>query len=159
MSATPFKKPSYLSERDAANCYATSRGWVVLYPNGKYDIVQTYKNLDTKIKEYESQAGVPETESVIQPVRPELELAQSKFSRVIQLQAELDKVREQLSEVTEQIQEEAAEAAAAEVAVETAVAAVETKKRGRKAADIPVETEVTEPVAEVAAEVETPAAE
>lgn len=146
MSQSPFKKPSYLSQRDAENCYPTSRGWVVLYPNGKYDIVQTYKNLDTKIKEWEAANGV--TESEVKEVRPELKVAESKFLKSAQLQEQLDAVREELAEVTakieiEQIVQEAARAD------EVAVAPV---KKGRKSA---AAAEVTE----VVAESEVPAAE
>ena len=148
MSQSPFKKPSYLSQRDAENCYPTSRGWVVLYPNGKYDIVQTYKNLDTKIKEWEAANGV--TESEVKEVRPELKVAESKFLKSAQLQEQLDAVREELAEVTakieiEQIVQEATQAD------EVAVAPV---KKGRKSAAAAV-AEVTE----VVAESEVPAAE
>lgn len=149
MSQSPFKKPSYLSQRDAENCYPTSRGWVVLYPNGKYDIVQTYKNLDTKIKEWEAANGV--TESEVKEVRPELKVAEAKFLKSAQLQEQLDAVREELAEVTakieiEQIVQEAAQAD--EVAV-----AVAPVKKGRKSAAVVAE------VTEVVAESEVPAAE
>ena len=147
MSQSPFKKPSYLSQRDAENCYPTSRGWVVLYPNGKYDIVQTYKNLDTKIKEWEAANGV--TESEVKEVRPELKVAESKFLKSAQLQEQLDAVREELAEVTakieiEQIIQEATQPE------EVAVAPV---KKGRKSAAVVAE------VTEVVAESEVPAAE
>jgi hypothetical protein len=148
MSQSPFKKPSYLSQRDAENCYPTSRGWVVLYPNGKYDIIQTYKNLDTKIKEWEAANGVTESESEVKEVRPELKVAKAKFLKSAQLQEQLDAVREELAEVTakieiEQIVQEAARAD------EVAVAPV---KKGRKSA---AAAEVTE----VVADSEVPAAE
>ena len=154
MSQSPFKKPSYLSQRDAENCYPTSRGWVVLYPNGKYDIVQTYKNLDTKIKEWEAANGV--TESEVKEVRPELKVAESKFLKSAQLQEQLDVVREELAEVTakievEQIVQEAAQAD------EVVVAPV---KKGRKAAAAAAAAEVAAAEAtEVVAESDVPAAE
>ena len=161
MSQSPFKKPSYLSQRDAENCYPTSRGWVVLYPNGKYDIVQTYKNLDTKIKEWEAANGV--TESKVKEVRPELKVAKAKFLKSAQLQEQLDVVREELAEVTakievEQIVQEAAQAD------EVAVAPV---KKGRKAAaaaevataEVATAEVATAEVTEAVAESEVPAAE
>ena len=157
MSQSPFKKPSYLSQRDAENCYPTSRGWVVLYPNGKYDIVQTYKNLDTKIKEWEAANGV--TESKVKEVRPELKVAKAKFLKSAQLQEQLDVVREELAEVTakievEQIVQEAAQAD------EVAVAPVKKGRKAAAAAAAAAAAEVaTAEVTEVVADSEVPAAE
>ncbi|HET8685547.1 MAG TPA: hypothetical protein VFM18_02645 [Methanosarcina sp.] len=91
----PYQKPSYLTETEQSNCYATNRGWVILKPNGKYDIVQAINGLDDKIAEWHK---VNDVEREPQPVKEEHTKAHANLKKTV-VQEKL----EQLAEVKEKI--------------------------------------------------------
>lgn len=105
----PYKKPNYLSETDARNCYATNRGWVVLKPNGKYDIVESIGNLDSKIKAWHEANG--QSEFVQDDVQEEVKQAHTNLLKSKELAASLADVKSELKEIEQEIdkQEKAAE--------------------------------------------------
>lgn len=97
----PYKKPSYLSEKDARNCYATNRGWVVLKPNGKYDIIENIGNLDGKIQAWYEANGKSEFKQ--EPIPEELKPAMTNLTRVKELEAAIKEVRAQIEEIEKEI--------------------------------------------------------
>lgn len=101
----PYALPGYLSEEEKKNCYATNRGWILLKPNGKYEIVVAARDLDVKIKEWSLANGVEETkgqETLDETLIPAL--ANAKKSDAKELKEQLDKVRTQLESVKEKIE-------------------------------------------------------
>lgn len=95
----PYKKPSYLTEQESQNCYATNRGWVILKPHGKYDIVESIAGLDDKIKAWETANGV---DTPVNDIPKELQLAVKKHDKTV-LEHEIEVVKEQLAEVIKEI--------------------------------------------------------
>lgn len=95
----PYKKPSYLTEQESQNCYATNRGWVILKPHGKYDIVESIAGLDDKIKAWETANGV---DTPVNDIPKELQLAVKKHDKTV-LEHEIEVVKGQLAEVIKEI--------------------------------------------------------
>lgn len=100
---SPYKKPSYLSEDEQRNTLATSRGWVLLQPNGKYQVVEAIRDLDVKIAEWEKSVGAVAAEPVVLDESLHLALANSKRTKVEVLQETLGKVKAELAEVKAEI--------------------------------------------------------
>lgn len=95
----PYKKPSYLTEEESKNCYATNRGWVILKPQGKYDIVESIAGLDDKIKNWEKANGI---DTPVNDIPKEFKLAMKKHDKTV-LEHELEVVKGQLAEVSKEI--------------------------------------------------------
>lgn len=95
----PYKKPSYLTEQESQNCYATNRGWVILKPHGKYDIVESIAGLDDKIKAWETANGV---DTPVNDIPKELQLAVKKHDKTV-LEHEIEVVKEKLAEVVKEL--------------------------------------------------------
>ena len=100
----PYQKPRYLTEDQKANCYATNRGWVLLYPNGKYDIIESIAGLDVKIAEWEKATGI---DTPVNDLPVELKSAKQKHDRKSQeIEVELAVVNREIKEVEKKITKE-----------------------------------------------------
>ena len=100
----PYQKPSYLTEDQKKNCYATNRGWVILMPNGKYDIVESIADLDSKIAKWHEDNDIKHDK---QEVAEDHKQAHANLSRVVleqrleQAQTEIKVVKEKIKKVKE----------------------------------------------------------
>lgn len=121
----PYQKPSYLTDTEKSNCYATNRGWVILKPNGKYDIVESIAGLDVKIadwhkaneidhqpdqvKEEHTKAHANLKRTVVQEKLEQIEVVKEKIKKVKKeievAEKSLPVVDEVANEVTEEKQE------------------------------------------------------
>lgn len=95
----PYQKPSYLTEDQKKNCYATNRGWVILYPNGKYDVIESIAGLDSKISNWENQTG---QNSPVNDIPEPLQLAMKKHDKSI-LERQLEITKREIKEVEKKI--------------------------------------------------------
>lgn len=102
--SNPYQKPAYLTETEKNNCYATNRGWVILKPNGKYDIVESIANLDVKIKEWHESNKVEFIKPEIKAEHVEA-LTKANKSVVSETYAKLEAVKVELAEVNSKIEE------------------------------------------------------
>ena len=100
----PYQKPRYLTEEQKTNCYATNRGWVLLYANGKYDIIESIAGLDVKIAEREKATGV---DTPVNDIPVELQSAKQKHDRKShEIEKELKVVTSVLKDVEKKIAKE-----------------------------------------------------
>lgn len=99
----PYQKPSYLTETEQSNCYATNRGWVILKPNGKYDIVQAINGLDDKIAEWHKANDVERDPQPIKEVHAKAH-ANLKKTVVQEKLEELAVVTEKIKKVKKEIE-------------------------------------------------------
>lgn len=101
----PFNPPEYLPSDVRANVFATPKGWVLLHPNGKYEILAAIKNLDSRLDTFEVAAGkalvAQTTTDVTDPLVPAL--ANSKKQTVASLLVQLAGVRAKLESVNNMI--------------------------------------------------------
>jgi len=95
----PYTKPAYLNEHDAKNCYATNRGWVILKPHGKYDVIESIMGLDDKIKAWEKENGV---DTPVNDIPEEFNRSVKKLNKTI-LEEELEHVHVRLANLNEEI--------------------------------------------------------
>lgn len=99
------QKPEYLTPEESANCYATNRGWVILKPNGKYDIVEAIRDLDKRIAaEKEADSTVASDVKPVSEAPEELTQAIAKLSRVEVLEQAVAEKKAELADVTAQIE-------------------------------------------------------
>lgn len=97
----PYQKPAYLTDDQKMNCYATNRGWVILNANGKYDVVESIKNLDQKIASWHSEN---ESEHKPEPIKEEHKQAHANMNRVV-LEQRLEEVKQEIKKVDKKIKE------------------------------------------------------
>lgn len=135
----PYKKPSYLTEEESKNCYATNRGWVILKPHGKYDIVESISGLDDKIRAWETANGI---DTPVNDIPKEFELAKKKHDKSV-LEHELEVVKGQLKEVETEIKKAEANMPVLKTEVKEPKAKKETKvEKKTEVAEEKVETQV-----------------
>lgn len=97
----PYKKPAYLNELESKNCYATNRGWVILKPQGKYDVIESIMGLDDKIKIWEKDNKV---DTPVNDIPVEFARSVKKLNKTI-LEEELEHLHLQIKLVDEKIEE------------------------------------------------------
>ena len=102
--SNPYQKPKYLTETEKTNCFATNRGWVILKPHGKYDIVESIADLDNKIKNWHE---VNDVEFSPDLVKEEHQIAFSKVNKsvVSETYAKLEEVKAELKVIDAKIEE------------------------------------------------------
>lgn len=130
----PYQKPRYLTEAEKENCYATNRGWVILKPHGKYDVVESIADLDQKIKAWNE---ANEVEHSVQEIKEFHFLAHEKLKKtaVQEKFEQLEIVQEKLKQVDEEIEEFKKNVPELNEIVETEEKPVAAKKTSKKKED------------------------
>lgn len=135
----PYQKPSYLTEEEKKNCYATNRGWVILKPHGKYDVVESIADLDVKIAAWHDDNKVDQE---VQSIPEELQsaYAKSKKTASVEIQEKLIDVQSRIDIIEKMIEEceeskEVVKEAESKPAKKTAKKTAKKAEKGEKDAE------------------------